>query len=72
MTPEVSPPVIDQVTAAQRAKQEAHNDRIVATFNSVSFFLFDVRFCVISWKPASQPASRLNSNGLSGVKVHSF
>eukprot|EP00903_Cladosiphon_okamuranus_P009090 g8688.t2 len=34
-TPEVSPPVEDQVTAAQRAKQEAHNDRIVATFNSV-------------------------------------
>lgn len=42
MTPEVSPPVEDQVTAAQRAKQEAHNDRIVATFNSVSVFLFRV------------------------------
>eukprot|EP00752_Nemacystus_decipiens_P005269 g4779.t1 len=35
MTAEVSPPVEDQLTATQRAKQEAHNDRIVATFNSV-------------------------------------
>lgn len=33
---EASPPVEDQATAAQRAKVEAHNDRIVATFNSVS------------------------------------
>ncbi|CAM9774436.1 unnamed protein product, partial [Ectocarpus fasciculatus] len=30
-----SPVVEDQATIAQRAKQEAHNDRIVATFNSV-------------------------------------
>lgn len=36
VTAEASPAVEDQATAAQRAKQEAHNDRIVATFNSVS------------------------------------
>ncbi len=43
---EGSAPVEDQATAAQRAKVEAHNDRIVATFNSVSSLFVRMRACV--------------------------
>lgn len=53
VTPEVSPPVQDQVTAAQRAKQEAHNDRIVATFNSVSRFVW-CSVAVLLWANACE------------------